>query len=86
MVDGLLVNVGIGIVLPIRASSLARSAPVLLSTGTSPLALGVSQIDEFHDEVFVMTYVSNVDLQKPFPVIQMMGSMCQVASVCRSLA
>ena len=38
----------------------------------------VSQIDEFLDGVFVMTQVSNVDLQKRFPVI-LMDSMCQVA-------
>ena len=45
----------------------------------------MSQIDEFLDALFVMTQVSNVDLQKRFPVIQI-DSMCQVASVCRSLA
>ena len=39
MVNGLLANVGIGIVLPIRSSSLATGAPV--GTGTSPAALGV---------------------------------------------
>ena len=42
MVDGQLANVGIGIVFPIRSSSLARGAPVLVSTGTSPVALGVA--------------------------------------------
>ena len=66
MVDGLVANVGIGI--PIRSSSLATGAPVLMSTRT-----------------FVMTQVSNVDLQTRFPVIQI-DSMCQVASICRSLA
>ena len=45
----------------------------------------MSQIDEFLDGLFVMTQVSDVDLQKRFPVIQI-DSMCQVASVCRSLA
>ena len=42
MVDGLLANVGIGIVFPIHSSSLATSAPVLMSTETSPVALGVA--------------------------------------------
>ena len=42
MVDGLLANVGIGIVLPVRSSSLATGAPVLMCTGTSPVALGVA--------------------------------------------
>ena len=47
MVDGFVANVGIGI--PIRSSSLATGAPVLMSTRT-----------------FVMTQVSNVDLQNVF--------------------
>ena len=38
MVDGLLANVGIRIVFPIRSSSLATGAPVLMSTGTSAVA------------------------------------------------
>ena len=42
MVHGLLANVGIGIVLPIRSSSRATSALVLMCTGTSPVALGVA--------------------------------------------
>ena len=50
MVDGQLANVGIGIVLPIRASFLATGAPVLTCTETSPV---VSQIDEFCDKVFI---------------------------------
>ena len=41
MVHGLLATVGIGIVFPIRSSSLATGAPVLMSTGTSPAAVGV---------------------------------------------
>ena len=41
MVDGLLANVGIGIVLPVRSSSLATVLPVLMSAGASPVALGV---------------------------------------------
>ena len=46
----------------------------------------MSQNDEFLDRVFVMTQVSNVDLpKKRFPVVQV-DSMCQVASICRSLA
>ena len=36
MVDGLLANVRIGIVLPIRSSSLPTGAPVQIRTGTSP--------------------------------------------------
>ena len=44
----------------------------------------VSQIDEFLDELFVLTQVSNVDLEKRFLVVPK-DSMCQVASVCRSL-
>ena len=42
MVDGLLANVGIGVVFPIRSSSLETGAPVLVSTRTSPVALGVA--------------------------------------------
>ena len=43
-------------------------------------------MDEFLDEVLVMTRASNVDLQKKrFPVVQM-DSLFQVASVCRSSA
>ena len=83
--EGLRANFGIGIAFPTRSSSLATSAPVLMSNGTSPGTLGVSQTDEFLDRMFVMTQVSNVDLQKRFPVIQI-DSMCQVASICRSLA
>ena len=41
MVDNQLANVGIGIVFPIRSSSLATGVPVLVSTGTSPVAVGV---------------------------------------------
>ena len=41
MVDGLLSNVGIGIVLSILSSSLATSLPVLIGAGASPAALGV---------------------------------------------
>ena len=54
MDDGLLANVGIGIVFPIRSSSRATSAPVLMSTGTSLAAFGVTK-DEFLERVFVMT-------------------------------
>ena len=39
MVDGLLRNVGIGIVLPCRSSYLATSASVQIRTGTSPAAM-----------------------------------------------
>ena len=42
MVGGLLANVGIGIVFPLRSSSLATSAPVLMSTGTSPVEFDVA--------------------------------------------
>ena len=42
MVDGLLANVGIGIVLPIRSSSLPTGAPVQIRTRNSPVALGVA--------------------------------------------
>ena len=48
---------------------------------SSSLAKG----DEFLNKVFVTTHVSNVDLQKRFPVVQI-NSMCHVPSVCRSLA
>ena len=41
MVDSMLADVGIGIVLP-RRSSLATGVPVLMSSGTSPVALGVA--------------------------------------------
>ena len=41
MVDGFLANVGIGTVLPIGSSCLATSLLVLMSAGTSPVALGV---------------------------------------------
>ena len=41
MVGGLLANVFIVIVFPIRSSSLALNAPVLMSAGASPVALGV---------------------------------------------
>ena len=42
MVGGLLANVGIGIVFPIRSSSLATGLPVLTNAGASPAALGVA--------------------------------------------
>ena len=42
MVDGQHANVGIRIVFPIRSSSLATGVPVLVSTGTSPVAVGVA--------------------------------------------
>ena len=42
MVDDLPANVGIGIVLPIRSSSLAPSLFVLINAGASPAALGVA--------------------------------------------
>ena len=84
MVDGLLANVGIEIVLPVSSSSPAARAlcKYALEPHLWPL---VSKIDEFLDKVFVMTRMSNVDLQKRFPVVQI-DSMCQVASVCRRLA
>ena len=43
MVDGLLANIGIGVVLPIRSSPLATGRPVLTCTGTAPAALGVAE-------------------------------------------
>ena len=41
MVDGLLADIGIVDVLPIRSSPLATSRPVLTCTGIAPEALGV---------------------------------------------
>ena len=41
MVDGLLSDIGIVLVLPIRPSPLATGVPVLPCTGTAPVALGV---------------------------------------------
>ena len=41
MVEGLLANIGIGLVLPIRSSSLATGFPVPMCTGTDPGAPGV---------------------------------------------
>ena len=41
MVDGLLSDIGIVIVLPIRSSPLATGCPVLTCTGIAPEALGV---------------------------------------------
>ena len=43
MVDGLLSDIGIVVVLPIRSSPLATSVPVLHCTGTAPVALGVAE-------------------------------------------
>ena len=40
MVDGLLADIGIGFVLPIRSSPLATGRPVLTRTGIGPVALG----------------------------------------------
>ena len=42
MVDGQHANVVIRIVFPIRSSSLATGVPVFVSTGTSPVALGIA--------------------------------------------
>ena len=41
MVDGLLSDIGIEVVLPIRSSPLATGVSVLPCTGTAPVALGV---------------------------------------------
>ena len=41
MVDGLLANVGIGIVLLVRSSSLAPESPVPILTGIDPVVPGV---------------------------------------------
>ena len=41
VVDGLLSDISIAVVLPIRSSSLATCIPVLPCTGTAPVALGV---------------------------------------------
>ena len=40
MNDGLLADMGIGFVLPIRSSPLATGHPVLTCTGIEPVALG----------------------------------------------
>ena len=42
MVDGFLVNVGIGIVPLIRSSSIAKRIPVPICTGIDPVAPGVA--------------------------------------------
>ena len=41
MVDGLLADIGIGVVLPIRSSPLAIGRPVLTCTEIAPVTLGV---------------------------------------------
>ena len=41
MIDGLLSDIGIAAVLPIRSSPLATGVPVLPCTGITPVALGV---------------------------------------------
>ena len=41
MVDGLLADIGIGVVLPILSSPPATGHPVLTCTGIAPVALGV---------------------------------------------
>ena len=41
MVDGLLADVGIGIVPSIRSSSLAKEVPVPIACGTDTVSLGV---------------------------------------------
>ena len=64
---------------------LLQQVPLCLWAPEPQLQHLVSQVDEFRERVFVMTQVSNVELQKSFPVIQI-DSMCQVASVCRSWA
>ena len=74
MVDCLLSDIGIVVVLPIRSSPLATGVLVLTCTGTGPVA-----------KKSVMNPTCGVDCQKRFPVVQT-NSMCQVASVCRTLA
>ena len=64
MVDGLLANVGSGIVLP------------FLSSSPHPQHW-VPKMVEFLDEVIATTRASSVDLQKHFPVVQV-DSMFQV--------
>ena len=83
MVDGLPANIGIGIVLPIRSSSVATGVPVLPCTGTAPVAVGAAEW-RIPSKMFVNRKYE-VDCQKRFPVVQT-DSMCQVASVCRGLA
>ena len=43
MVDGLLADIGIGVVLPIRSSPLATGRLVLNCTGVEPVALGFAE-------------------------------------------
>ena len=43
MVDGILANVGIGIVLLFCSSSLVKEVPVPVACGTDPVSLGVAQ-------------------------------------------
>ena len=63
MVDGLLANVGIGSVRFQFVLHLLRQVSLCSYALEPHLWHLVSQIDEFLDKVFVMTQVSNVDLQ-----------------------
>ena len=64
----LLANIGIGMVFPIRSSSLATSVPILTCTGNAPVALGAAKW-KFFDKVSLIYRISSVECQKSFHVV-----------------
>ena len=60
-VDGLLADIGTGVVLEIRSSPLATGRPVLTCTGIEPVALGF--VENFLDKVPVLNRTQIVDSQ-----------------------
>ena len=85
VVDGLLANVGIGIVPLFRSSSFAKELPVPIACGTDSFSLWVSCDGEFLDDDFETNQMKKIDYQKRFPVFQT-PSMYQMANVCRGSA
>ena len=79
MFDGLVANVGIGIVPLFCSSSLAKEVLVPVACGTDPVSLLVSYNGEFLDDDFGTDQKYKIDYQKRFLVIQ----MYQMANVCR---
>ena len=67
IVDGLLSDIGIVVVLPLRSSNLATGLPVLLCTGIPPVALWLVEW-RIPWRVSVMNRTLDVDCQKRFPV------------------
>ena len=77
MVDGLLADIGIGVVLPIRSSLLARSRPVPTCHWDSTCGTWIRRVKNSLIRS-VMNRTQDVDCQKRFPVFQT-SSMYQMA-------